>query len=118
VVTHLPLVQLVIQLPWLLVRVSSGFGATYNSGLNWTSTLVTSAFTVSAGVGYLLILQQQQSQLHYLLLQHLEVLLVLSIIQAMPQQTILQLILMEIKLKVLQQINYYLIMEKEFYLII
>jgi hypothetical protein len=31
---------------------SSGFGATYNSGLNWTSTLVTSALTVSAGVGY------------------------------------------------------------------
>jgi hypothetical protein len=31
---------------------SSGFGATYNSGLNWTSTLVTSALTVSAGTGY------------------------------------------------------------------
>ena len=31
---------------------SSGFGATYNSGLNWTSTLVTSSLTVSAGVGY------------------------------------------------------------------
>jgi hypothetical protein len=31
---------------------SSGFGATYNSGLNWTSTLVTSALTVSAGIGY------------------------------------------------------------------
>jgi hypothetical protein len=31
---------------------SSGFGATYNSGLNWTSTLVTSALTVAAGTGY------------------------------------------------------------------
>jgi hypothetical protein len=31
---------------------SSGFGATYNSGLNWTSTLVTSALTVSSGTGY------------------------------------------------------------------
>jgi hypothetical protein len=31
---------------------SSGFGATYNSGLNWTSTLVTSALTISAGTGY------------------------------------------------------------------
>jgi hypothetical protein len=31
---------------------SSGFGATYNSGLNWTSTLVTSALTLTAGTGY------------------------------------------------------------------
>jgi hypothetical protein len=31
---------------------ATNFGATYNSGLNWTSTLVTSALTVSAGTGY------------------------------------------------------------------
>ena len=31
---------------------SSGFGATYNGALNWTSNLVTSALSVSAGVGY------------------------------------------------------------------
>ena len=31
---------------------SSGFGEVYNGAINWTSTLVTSALTVSAGVGY------------------------------------------------------------------
>jgi hypothetical protein len=31
---------------------SSGFGATYNGAVNWTSTLVTSALTVAAGTGY------------------------------------------------------------------
>ena len=31
---------------------SSGFGEVYNGAVNWTSTLVTSSLTVSAGVGY------------------------------------------------------------------
>ena len=31
---------------------SSGFGATYNGAVNWTSNVVTSALTVSAGIGY------------------------------------------------------------------
>jgi hypothetical protein len=31
---------------------SSGFGATYNGAVNWTSNIVTSALTVSAGIGY------------------------------------------------------------------
>jgi hypothetical protein len=31
---------------------SSGFGATYNGAVNWTSNVVTSALTLSAGIGY------------------------------------------------------------------